>query len=660
MRFIICLFVIITLNHHLKGQGRKWILSNSQQTSSGSFYTLSTGNLKFYEVDFSGPAPIFATRTLGTSIQSIKSIGSQDVINNGLDSLGNVDFYLFSAALSPFNVSSSPIDTVYFASYNSITGADEVFGKVAAENRISSVIEHGLCRVPNTNNQYYFIYKTKSGSSTLDDVRYVKINSTLKTVSAPINLRTGKSNSEGFAISPLNCQNKNRWLYTAAIAAGGNIELWKYQISDLGVFPPTLAYTVSIPSNAGVTVIAAIEISPDGSTLALCNYNSFSPGKELILLDLDMSTGNLNNERYYVNPTGPIVTCEFSSDGSQIYALQSGSGSFPSKLYHYSVISSGSYTFNSADELSVALNAPLAMERAYNGKIYGIVGPNENYFYIIDNINTPTPTISYTSSSFYGAYRIGDGLPDVAEENANLESISIIGPTSICNGDTALLIVNLSANDTVQWYGSFSSTNDSIYVSPIVNSTYFVTIKNGLCSASDSISIYPIPADIAEFTVALDSCSGKAIFTSTSIAVTYEWNSGNSAYGFGNPFEFNYTASGQFLTSLYINSGSICADSATLMITVPDAAISKNIIPNIFTPNGDGINDYFSSASLCGYNKAIVFDRWGVKMFETDDVLNKFWDGNYINGKPVAEGVYFYIFYSNNKESLKGTVQVSR
>jgi gliding motility-associated-like protein len=66
------------------------------------------------------------------------------------------------------------------------------------------------------------------------------------------------------------------------------------------------------------------------------------------------------------------------------------------------------------------------------------------------------------------------------------------------------------------------------------------------------------------------------------------------------------------------------------------------VIPNVFTPNGDGANDvYFVTAKgLSDFNLVIV-NRWGNVMFETDNP-NIGWDGT-SNGQKCAEGTYFYL-----------------
>lgn len=75
------------------------------------------------------------------------------------------------------------------------------------------------------------------------------------------------------------------------------------------------------------------------------------------------------------------------------------------------------------------------------------------------------------------------------------------------------------------------------------------------------------------------------------------------------------------------------------------------VIPNVFTPNGDGSNDiyFITTKGLTEFNLIIV-NRWGNVMFETNDP-NEGWDGT-SNGQKCAEGTYFYLLNAKagNKE----------
>jgi len=85
----------------------------------------------------------------------------------------------------------------------------------------------------------------------------------------------------------------------------------------------------------------------------------------------------------------------------------------------------------------------------------------------------------------------------------------------------------------------------------------------------------------------------------------------------------------------FINTNSNgCADTLTLTV------ISSNlIIPNIFTPNGDGKNDVFEIKGLESYpgSQLVIFNRWGNEVYRSDNYQNN-WDGN-----NLAEGTYYYL-----------------
>jgi len=79
-------------------------------------------------------------------------------------------------------------------------------------------------------------------------------------------------------------------------------------------------------------------------------------------------------------------------------------------------------------------------------------------------------------------------------------------------------------------------------------------------------------------------------------------------------------------------------DSVTVYVENCDIDLE---IPNVFTPNGDGFNDYFMIRNPNQVNYTLdVFNRWGNLVFQGNQ--NYFWDGTF-NGEPTPAGVYFYV-----------------
>lgn len=83
--------------------------------------------------------------------------------------------------------------------------------------------------------------------------------------------------------------------------------------------------------------------------------------------------------------------------------------------------------------------------------------------------------------------------------------------------------------------------------------------------------------------------------------------------------------------------------------------VPEVIIPNVITPNGDGINEIFELSFP--YTKVSVLNRWGNLVWSNSGI--QFWDGKTQDGHDVSEGVYFYCIETESKK-YQGFVQVVR
>jgi gliding motility-associated-like protein len=82
-------------------------------------------------------------------------------------------------------------------------------------------------------------------------------------------------------------------------------------------------------------------------------------------------------------------------------------------------------------------------------------------------------------------------------------------------------------------------------------------------------------------------------------------------------------------------------------------SISNIIMPNVFTPNFDSINDVYKPYldEIVDLNFSI-FNRFGNVVFETNR-LNGFWDGRTTSGEPCKDGVYFCVLNATGIEGKK-------
>jgi gliding motility-associated-like protein len=108
--------------------------------------------------------------------------------------------------------------------------------------------------------------------------------------------------------------------------------------------------------------------------------------------------------------------------------------------------------------------------------------------------------------------------------------------------------------------------------------------------------------------------------------------------------EFDFTQSGKTVVTVYERLDDELVDSASITVTISDSHLE---MPNAFSPNGDGTNDYYQAKS--NYKSivefhAYIFNRWGQKLYEWTDCTDekKGWDGTF-HGSPCKDGVYYVL-----------------
>lgn len=151
----------------------------------------------------------------------------------------------------------------------------------------------------------------------------------------------------------------------------------------------------------------------------------------------------------------------------------------------------------------------------------------------------------------------------------------------------------------------------------------------------------------------------SAILGGTTTASTFQWS---PSFNVSNPLNLNPVVSPSETTTYTLTAtqnGCTLTDQATITVS------SLIDIPNSFSPNDDGANDTWiiQGADLYPNASMKVYSRWGQPVFETIGYTElKAWDGTDQRGKPVAEGVYYYVFDLRDSEEqvFKGSLTIIR
>lgn len=238
----------------------------------------------------------------------------------------------------------------------------------------------------------------------------------------------------------------------------------------------------------------------------------------------------------------------------------------------------------------------------------------------------------------------GNATATAVVTSFTLDPLSVsASSTTICPNETATLTATGGGSQGNP--PSYTWSNSSL-TGPVVTTTggtVTVMATNSCGTYSQSIVVYNFPVNAALTANPLSGVKPLTVtFTNGSTGATsYSWTfgNGNTATGFSVPPQ-TYTSAGDYTASITVSDG-VCSDKASVVIHVLNEA-PELVIPNVFTPNNDLVNDVFK---VRGYNitdfRAVVYDRWGLELFSWSDV-SQGWDGK-VNGNTCNDGTYFYI-----------------
>ena len=230
-----------------------------------------------------------------------------------------------------------------------------------------------------------------------------------------------------------------------------------------------------------------------------------------------------------------------------------------------------------------------------------------------------------------------------------------ISNTVVCTGTT----INLSADSFLGspvWQFSSDSTNWNSFAytanathQPDSTTFYRFSVCEELFSSVFKVEVIRPQIEPKTWQFCASGIKELAPFVSLDVKEVNWYNSALDSVPFYSGFVYETTIkeSQNYYVEALIDS---CFSSAELKIIIGGCSL---IIPNIFTPNGDGINDVFLYGNAEGKNlETKIFNRWGEKVMEWKG--NSGWDGH-----GAHDGVYYYLIKADG-EVFRGTVTLVR
>lgn len=263
---------------------------------------------------------------------------------------------------------------------------------------------------------------------------------------------------------------------------------------------------------------------------------------------------------------------------------------------------------------------------------------------------TPVVTTKYivTGKSNFGCLATDSILVEVKQPL----KVSMTGPDSVCAGETISL--SASGEEIYTWNPPnlvAPTSGPQVSSTPPATTVYSVIGTDSKNCFSDTayktVNVFPYPKiQIADSNVTIESGGNYQINASGSEDVTsWQWmpTDGLSCITCASPL-----STPKATTKYTVEAKNIAGCSVEKSITIN--VLCKNdiiFIPNTFSPNSDGMNDYFYPRGKGFMVKSLrIFNRWGIPVFEQDNFApnnqSYGWNGNY-QGKALQADVYVYL-----------------
>lgn len=455
---------------------------------------------------------------------------------------------------------------------------------------------------------------------------------------------------------------------------------WYRAIVQDGAFPPdtsTVSRITIYPTAVGGTVsgggifcggTGAGSLNLTGNTGSVLKWQYSTDNGNSWTADATTSTTlnytNITQNTLYeaVLQTNTACPLDTSSQASFVFSPSVGGALTGGGTY---CVSSGSGTLTLTGEIGTILNWQYSTD---GGTLWTSVS----------NTSNELNYTNITQNTLYEAVvQLGACPPDSSSQVSFVFDPTVAGTVSasdsVCygsNGGTLLLTGNVG--DVVRWQSStdnggswtpISNTATSLLYSNLTQTTlYQAVVQNDTCSSSLSntveITVFPLPV--------VNAGIDTSIFLGDSLKL--------NGIGVGIPLWTPAASldSADILTPLAIPGSSTlyiltvtdtnsCVNQDSVFITVNTIPVEKfkGIVSNLFTPNGDGMNDTWYIQDIQNYsdNEVFVYNIYGDVVFTKKGYTND-WQGTF-NGGALPDATYFYVIrFDNTSEIYKGVLDI--
>ncbi|WP_100611459.1 T9SS type B sorting domain-containing protein [Confluentibacter lentus] len=400
------------------------------------------------------------------------------------------------------------------------------------------------------------------------------------------------------------------------------------------------------PTTVFTSAQGTVTVSPATLSFSLPSTTGGEAYKVRIKSTAPVATSSASNEfaAYYKIQDAPfsinnlIETGAYCAGGSYLLTIDNpGFGSNDSPLQYPSL------TFNWYRETSPTTSVFVASGNSLAVSEPGTYFAETNYGTCTSNSFSNRVTISQASSGV----------------SSSINS-SLGNPYCINEGSTTLSTIN---GNSYQWFKDGTAISGATNQTYVTNEagTYSVTTNLGNCVANASIDLqnngFTSSIDVPENNILNEGDTLMATVTTDATNPEFEWYLNDVIIPGEMGSSYEVTQIGNY--KVIINQTSGCIASNEFLFAVTEAFPNVSRIPNLISPNGDGINDTWviPQEYVAGTNtEVVILSSQGKMVLKTNDYQNN-WPQNQIDFKDINP-VYYYIITTQNNQTKKGSITV--
>lgn len=297
-----------------------------------------------------------------------------------------------------------------------------------------------------------------------------------------------------------------------------------------------------------------------------------------------------------------------------------------------------------------------------------VLGGTAPFNYLWNNGGTVQNLLNQPPGSYW--VKVTDANGCEVTKNANIDDLTSVtistNDMEICIGSTATISTTSISGATYQWQyngNALSGATSNTFITPVAG--IYTVVVTTACGTYTSNPIEITVRTLNTVTVSNDViiCNGESFQLQAGGGMDYSWSPTNGLNQTNIP---NPVASPSQTTTytVTVRDAGGCTATASVTVTVMCDTLD---IPNGFSPNNDGTNDYFVIDGIDAYpgNVLFIYNRWGNLIYKQKDYANK-WDGrSNVNGvmfgQELPNGTYYFILDLNiDQKPVNGFVVIRR